>query len=73
MPEATGNITYDTSEQNGTYAPIQTNPEEDAIQIHTDDEIPGENLEHDIQRSNRKTNKLNRYGSLSYTGNFGDK
>ena len=60
MPEATGNITYDTSKRNGRYAPIQTNPEEDAIQIHTDGEIPGENLEHDIRRSNRKTKKLKR-------------
>ena len=70
MPEATGNITYDTSERNGRYAPIQTNPEEDAIQIHTDGEIPSENLEHAIRPSNQKTNKPNRYGSLSYTGNF---
>ena len=70
MPEETGNITYDTSERNGRYVPIQTNPEDDAIQIHTEDEISGENLEHNIRRSNRKTNKPNRYGGLSYTGNF---
>ena len=70
MPEETGNITYDTSERNGRYAPIQTNPEDDAIQIHTEDEISGENLEHNIRRSNRKTNKPNKYGGLSYTGNF---
>ena len=70
MPEETGNITYDTSERNGRYAPIQTNPEDDAIQILTEDEISGENLEHNIRRSNRKTNKPNRYGGLSYTGNF---
>ena len=70
MPEETGNITYDTSERNGRYAPIQRNPEVDAIQIHTEDEISGENLEHNTRRSNRKTNKPNRYGGLSYTGNF---
>ena len=50
MPEVTGDITYDTSERNGSYAPIQTNPEEDAIQIHTDGEISGENLDHNIRR-----------------------
>ena len=70
MPQETGNITYDTSERNGRYVQIQTNPEDDAIQIHTEDEISGENLEHNIRRSNRKTNKPNRYGGLSYTGNF---
>ena len=50
--------------------PIQTNPVDDAIQIHTDGEISGENLDHKIRRPNRKTNKPNRYGGLSYTGNF---
>ena len=70
MPEETGNITYDTSERHRRYVPIQTNPEDDAIQFHTEDEISGENLEHNIRRSNRKTNKPNRYGGLSYTGNF---
>ena len=44
MPEATVNKTYDTSEENGKYTPVQTNPEEDVIQIHTDGEISGENL-----------------------------
>ena len=70
MREVTGGITFDTSERNGSYVPIQTNPEEDAIQIHTEDEISGENLDHKIRRSNRKTNKPNRYGGLLYTGNF---
>ena len=35
MPEAAGRQTYDTSERNGKYIPTQTNPEDDAIQIHT--------------------------------------
>ena len=71
MPEETGNRTYDTSERNGRYQPIQTNHEEDAIQIHTDgDEIPqGENTDNKIRRSSRN-NKPNRYGSIPYTGNF---
>ena len=71
MPEVTGDITYDTSERNGSYTPIQANPDEDAIRIHTDGEISGESLDHKIRRSNRKTNKPNRYGGLSYTGFFG--
>ena len=54
----TGDITYDTSERNGSYAPIQTNPDEDAVQIHTDGEISGENLDHKTRRSNRKTNRI---------------
>ena len=70
MPEVTGDITYDTSERNGSYVPIQANPEEDAIQIHTEVEISGKYLDHKIRRSNRKTNKPNRYGGFSYTGNF---
>ena len=70
MPEVTGDIIYDTFERNGSYVPIQTNPEEDAIQIHTEDEISGELLDNKIRRSNRKTNKPNRYGGLSYTRNF---
>ena len=71
MPEATVNKTYDTSEENGKYTPVQTNPEEDVIQIHTDGEISGENFEHKVRRSNRKINKQNRYGSVPYAGNFG--
>ena len=51
-------------------APIQTNPEEDVIQIHTDGEVSGENFEHNTRLSNQKANKPNRYGSLPYTGNF---
>ena len=47
MPEEAGDRSYDTSERDGRYQPIRTNPEEDVIQIHTDgDEIPqGENIE----------------------------
>ena len=72
MPEEIGSRTYDTSERNGRYQPIQTNPEEDAIQIHTDgDENPqGENTDNKIRRSSRNINKPNRYGSVPYTGNF---
>ena len=71
MPEETGNRSYDTSERDGWYEPIRTNPEEDAIQIHTDGEITqGENNGNKTQRSNRNTNKPNRYGCIPYTGNF---
>ena len=44
MPEATGNKTYDTSERNGKYTPIETNPE-DVIQIHTGGEVSGEKFD----------------------------
>ena len=74
MPEETGTPTnvYDTSERNGSYIPIRTNPEEDALQIYTDGEMTGENLENQnqIRRSNRNSKKPNRYGSIPYTGNF---
>ena len=73
MPETTGRPNYDTSERNGRYVPIHTNPEEDAIQIDTDGEIPGENTEKIIRRSNRNMHRLNRYGSVPYTENFGYK
>ena len=70
MPEEAGKI-YDTSERGGRYAPIQTDPENDAIQIHTDGEMPqGENTENNHRRSNRNTNRPNRYGSIYYKGNF---
>ena len=39
IPEEAGK-TYDTSEKDGRYAPIQTDPENDVIQIHTDEEMP---------------------------------
>ena len=71
MPETTERETYDTSERNGSYVPIQTNPEDDALQLHTDGEIPGENKSNNIiRRSNRNIVKPNRYGSIPYTGNF---
>ena len=64
MPEATGRQTYDNCERNGKYIPIQTNPEDDAIQIHINGEISVENTETIIQCSNRNVHKLNRYGSI---------
>ena len=65
MPEEAGK-TYDTR-----YAPIRTDPENDAIQIHADGEMPqGENTENNRRRSNRNTNRPNRYGSIYYKGNF---
>ena len=33
--------------------PIRTNPEEDTLQLHTDIEIPGENLKTQMRQSNR--------------------
>ena len=71
MPEEAGK-TYDTSEKYRRYAPIQTDPENDVIQTHTDGEMhQGENSEHKHRRSNRNTTRPNRYGSISYKGNFG--
>ena len=72
MPEESGTPTkvYNTSERNGSYVPIRTSPEEDALQIYTDGEMTGENLENQIRRSNRISKKPNRYGSIPYTGNF---
>ena len=41
-PEEIGTpIAYDTSEKDGRYVPIRTNPEEDTLQLHTDSEMPG--------------------------------
>ena len=37
MPEDTGR-NYDTSERDGVYAPIHTDPDNDVLQIHTDGE-----------------------------------
>ena len=71
IPEETGNRSYDTSEREGWYEPIRTNPDEDVIQIHTDGESPqGENTVNKTRRSNRNTNKPKRYGCIPYTGNF---
>ena len=71
IPEDAGK-TYDTSEKDGRYAPIQTDPENDVIQIHTDGEMPpqGENSQNKYRRSNRNINKPNRYGGITYQGNF---
>ena len=66
MPEVTGKQIYDTFERNGRNAPIQTHPEDDAIQIHTNGEISGENTETIIRRLNRNIHKPNRYGSVLY-------
>ena len=73
MPEEIGTPTpkvYDTSERDGRYIPIRTNPEEDALQLHTDGEISGENIETNIRRSTRDCKKPNRYGTTPYPGNF---
>ena len=70
IAEETGRQTYDTSESKSRYATIQTNPEDDATQIHTDGEISDENTETIIRRSNRNVRKPNSYGRVPYTGNF---
>ena len=73
MPEEIGTPTpkvYDTSKRDGRYAPILSNPEEDAIQLHTYGEISGENSKTNIRRSTRESKKPNRYGTIPYTGNF---
>ena len=74
MPEEIGTPTpkvYDTSERDGRYAPIRTNTEEeDALQLHTDGKISGENMKTKIRRSTRDSKKPNRYGTIPYTGNF---
>ena len=51
IPEETGTPKiYGTSERDGRYAPIRTNPEKDALQIHNDGEISGESSETNIRR-----------------------
>ena len=71
MPEETGTpIVYDTSEKDGRDVPIRTNREEDALQLHTDSEITGDILKTQMRRTNRESEKPNRYGSIPYTGNF---
>ena len=45
MREKIGTPTvYGTSKRDGRYVPIRTNPEEATLQLHTDSEIPSENL-----------------------------
>ena len=72
MPEEIGTpIVYDTSEKDGRYVPIRTNPEEeDTLQLHTDSEITGEKPKTQIKRTNRESKIPNRYGSITYIGNF---
>ena len=72
MPEEIGTPipkVYDTSERDGRYIPIRTNPEY-ALQLHTDGEISGEKIETNTRRSTRDSKKPNRYGTIPYTGNF---
>ena len=33
-------IVYDTSEKDGRYEPIRTDPENETLQLHTDGEMP---------------------------------
>ena len=72
MPETTERETYDSSQRNGSFVPIRTNPEDDALQLHTDGEIPGENKSNNInRRSNRNIVKPNRtvvYHTPEYSG-----
>ena len=70
MPVETGTPKiYDTSERDGRYAPTRKNPQEDALQLHTDEKISGENLKTNKTVKPRKQ-KPKRYGTIPYTGNF---
>ena len=61
----------DTSERDGRYEPIRTDPKKYSLQLHTDGEVPqGENSKLNIRRSNRIIKKPNRYVSVPYQGNF---
>ena len=64
IPETSGRPTYDTSEHNNRYAPIQTNPDDDTYNTNT---YRCENTETIIRRSNGNVNKPDRYGSILYT------
>ena len=65
MPDKIGTPkVYDSSERGGRYAVVRTNPEEGALQIHTDGEISGEYLKTNIRRSNR--NSKNRKDTAVY-------
>ena len=61
MPQETETPTkvYDTSEHDGNSVPIRTSPEDDALQIYTDGEMTGENLEKQKRRSTRNSKKSN--------------
>ena len=70
MPEEAGR-TYNTSEKTERLEPIQTDPENDATEIHTDREIPqGENSETKIRRHSRNVNIPSTYSSILYRVNF---
>ena len=59
IPQETGKV-YDTSERDGKYEPIRTDPENDSLEIHTDGEtLQGKNSKLNIKRSNRNKNKPN--------------
>ena len=71
MPEDAGK-NYKTSERNARYVPIRTDPENGLIQIHTDGEfLQGEKITNNLTRSDRNTNRPNRYGSILYTKKIG--
>ena len=82
MAGKTGTPTVcDTSERDGRYVPIRTNPKEDALQLHTDSETTGEHLKTRIRRSNGmdtavpyEWNAKNRMDTAVYPTleNFGD-
>ena len=64
-------IVYDTSERDGRYEPIWTDPENETLQLHNYGELPqSENSKINIRRSNRNVNKANGYGSVPYQRNF---
>ena len=70
MPENTGRPTFDTPERESRYIPMQTNPEDDAKNIHTDGKTPGENIEPEIRRLNRNVSESDRYDSVPFTKIF---
>ena len=66
IPVETGRV-YDTSEKDGRYGPIRTDPENDSLQIHTEGErLQVENLKHNVRQSNQSIKKPFRYGSVPY-------
>ena len=70
MPDEIGK-SYDTYQKGGRYARIITDPENDVIQIHTNGEIlQGDDITNKIRRSDRNTNKQDKYGSIPYTEYF---
>ena len=62
---------YDTSEKDGRCIPICADPQEDVIQIHTDEEtLQVENSTITTLRSRRTLHKSCRYGGVPYIKNF---